>query len=126
MTNSGSDGLVGPEINNKALLFSHNDVYFPVCLQVVKLHLKLGKPIPSDDPVVVGAKTATASSAPNAANPTTPGGKLPSPVQPGGKKDATPTVEAKDDLLDLKEKEVEPVGQEYIEEIKGGEGDPAG
>ena len=32
----------------------------------------------------------------------------------------------KEDLQELKEKDVEPVGQEYIEEIKSDENDPQG
>ena len=111
-------------------------------LQVVKLHQKLGKPIPSPDPVVVstgststvgGVNTKTTTTAANnstgvktaASTGTTQSTNA--PIASGGansqsvldlKKD-----ELKDELVELKEKEVEPVGQEYIEEIKNDEGE---
>ncbi|XP_076034745.1 zinc-finger protein 72D isoform X2 [Oratosquilla oratoria] len=82
--------------------------------KVVKLHQKLGKPIPSTDPVVVGGttKSSSASSTPASGAKTTT-----TSSNSDLKKE-----EMKEDLLDLKEKDVEPVGQEYIEEIKNEEG----
>ncbi|XP_045591846.1 zinc finger RNA-binding protein isoform X2 [Procambarus clarkii] len=91
--------------------------------KVVKLHQKLGKPIPSTDPVVVGGTTKTSTTTAGAtvgAKTTTSGGTAAATgtlTATDGKKD-----DLKDDLLDLKEKDVEPVGQEYIEEIKNEEG----
>ncbi|XP_071542309.1 zinc finger RNA-binding protein [Panulirus ornatus] len=91
--------------------------------KVVKLHQKLGKPIPSTDPVVVGGTTKTSTTTAGAtvgAKTTTSGGTAATTgtlTTTDGKKD-----DLKDDLLDLKEKDVEPVGQEYIEEIKNEEG----
>jgi len=90
--------------------------------KVVKLHQKLGKPIPSTDPVVVGGGNKTSSSSTGASSSgtkTTSGAASQSQgmAQADAKKD-----ELKEDLMDLKEKDVEPVGQEYIEEIKNEEG----
>ncbi|XP_047496028.1 zinc finger RNA-binding protein-like isoform X5 [Penaeus chinensis] len=91
--------------------------------KVVKLHQKLGKPIPSTDPVVVGGTTKTSTTTAGStvgAKTTTSGGTASTTgvlTTADGKKD-----DLKDDLLDLKEKDVEPVGQEYIEEIKNEEG----
>ena len=47
-------------------------IFFKVnpCIQVVKLHARLGKPIPSTDPVVLGTNAASETSA---TTPTTPG-----------------------------------------------------
>lgn len=89
----------------------------------MKLHQKLGKPIPSTDPVVVGGTTKTSTTTAGStvgAKTTTSGGTASTTgvlTTADGKKD-----DLKDDLLDLKEKDVEPVGQEYIEEIKNEEG----
>ena len=63
-------------------------------LQVVKLHQKLGKPIPSTDPVVVSGKSGNKAG----------------------------SGDKKDDTKEEEEKEVEPVGQEYIEEMKTADG----
>ena len=75
---------------------------------MVKLHQKLGKPIPSDDPVLVGNKpsTATTSTATTAK------------ASAGVKKEAeagSSTASKEETLAELKEKDVEPVGMEYIE-----------
>jgi len=83
--------------------------------KVVKLHQKLGKPIPSDDPVVVGKTAPTTAAQPaTAAQAKSVGEKKPD------------VIGIKEDLQELKEKDVEPVGQEYIEEIKSDENDPQG
>ncbi|XP_068230966.1 zinc finger RNA-binding protein isoform X4 [Palaemon carinicauda] len=90
--------------------------------KVVKLHQKLGKPIPSTDPVIVGGTTKTSTSSSGSttgAKTTAAGGGAANAGVPAtdGKKE-----DLKEELLDLKEKDVEPVGQEYIEEIKNEEG----
>ena len=79
-----------------------------------------------------GGGGGASSTAPTATSTSSTPGKTP-PSPAGSKKDGAGGVpslqsasEAKDDMMDLKEKEVEPVGQEYIEEIKGTEGDPQG
>ena len=100
-------------------------------VKVVKLHQKLGKPIPSADPIVVGAKSSSpgaSTSGGATGGATTPGKVSVSSSSPttSKKESGASAAELKEDLLDLKEKEVEPVGQEYIEEIKGSEGDTAG
>lgn len=105
----------------------YNNFYY--LLQVVKLHQKLGKPIPSTDPVVVGGttKTSTTTAGTTVGAKTTTSGTA---AAPAGTLTATTTTttsdgkkdDLKEDLLDLKEKDVEPVGQEYIEEIKNEEG----
>ncbi|KAA0185793.1 hypothetical protein HAZT_HAZT010687 [Hyalella azteca] len=101
---------------------------------VVKLHEKLGKPIPSQDPVVVGGKTSagttsTSSGVAGGASTTTTtevatSKSTSSSSSAANKKEMM--ADAKEDLLELKEKEVEPVGMEYIEEMKAAEGDGQG
>ncbi|XP_018010676.1 zinc finger RNA-binding protein isoform X2 [Hyalella azteca] len=102
--------------------------------KVVKLHEKLGKPIPSQDPVVVGGKTSagttsTSSGVAGGASTTTTtevatSKSTSSSSSAANKKEMM--ADAKEDLLELKEKEVEPVGMEYIEEMKAAEGDGQG
>ncbi|KAK8403589.1 hypothetical protein O3P69_000562 [Scylla paramamosain] len=91
--------------------------------KVVKLHQKLGKPIPSTDPVVVGGTTKTSTTTAGA----TEGAKTTTSGTTAALTSLLMTTDVKkedlkDDLLDLKEKDVEPVGQVYIEEIKNEEG----
>eukprot|EP00057_Strongylocentrotus_purpuratus_P035777 XP_801974.4 PREDICTED: zinc finger RNA-binding protein isoform X1 [Strongylocentrotus purpuratus] len=132
--------------------------------KVLKLHTKLGKPIPSSEPVKIGnqATAVTNSTAGTAKTQTTPSKTAPKTAQPikkmvtpkitfvGGSKLATtgdaekkneqktaqtpaapapktpttpviaPTAEDKDDL-DM-EKDILPVGEDYIEELKNEEG----
>eukprot|EP00058_Branchiostoma_floridae_P000097 XP_002585585.1 hypothetical protein BRAFLDRAFT_133155 [Branchiostoma floridae] len=152
--------------------------------QVLKLHTKLGKPIPSTEPVLVtagGGTSTTASAAPaKATTTTTPASTVPKPkaaaataavaaavpkkvvtpkitfvasttggtklsTTPGGIKaeetkvtemtakaavaststaqtDAGKQEEASKLLQELQAKEVQPVGEEYIEEIKNADG----
>ncbi|KAK3870153.1 hypothetical protein Pcinc_024583 [Petrolisthes cinctipes] len=97
--------------------------------KVVKLHQKLGKPIPSTDPVVVGGttKTSTTTAGTAVGAKTTTSGTAAAPTGTLAATTTTTTSDGKkddlkEDLLDLKEKDVEPVGQEYIEEIKNEEG----
>ncbi|XP_037080189.1 zinc finger RNA-binding protein-like [Pollicipes pollicipes] len=113
--------------------------------KVVKLHTKLGKPIPSTEPVVVSGKTTTTTAKTSTAATTavtkttetakvvaTPkinfigGTKLTTTSTGTAAKEEKPEA-ARDDTqavaaAALGEKEVEPVGQEYIEEIKNEEG----
>jgi len=93
--------------------------------KVVKLHQKLGKPIPSTDPVVVGANSKSGSTGTGTGSSSTgsktSAGAAAQAAQGISQSDAKKD-ELKEDLLDLKEKDVEPVGQEYIEEIKNEEG----
>lgn len=89
----------------------------------MKLHQKLGKPIPSTDPVVVGGTTKTSTTTAGA----TEGTKTTTSGTTAALTSLLMTTDVKkedlkDDLLDLKEKDVEPVGQVYIEEIKNEEG----
>ncbi|XP_078600404.1 zinc finger RNA-binding protein-like isoform X31 [Branchiostoma floridae x Branchiostoma japonicum] len=148
--------------------------------KVLKLHTKLGKPIPSTEPVLVtagGGTSTTASAAPaKATTTTTPASTVPKPkaaaataavaaavpkkvvtpkitfvggtklsTTPGGIKaeetkvtemtakaavaststaqtDAGKQEEASKLLQELQAKEVQPVGEEYIEEIKNADG----
>ncbi|KAF2366065.1 DZF domain [Trinorchestia longiramus] len=95
--------------------------------KVVKLHEKLGKPIPSPDPVVVGGKSSSSSTSTAATTTTTTDSSSKATgSSSGAKKETTAAAETKEELLELKEKEVEPVGMEYIEEMKATEGDAQG
>jgi len=80
--------------------------------KVVKLHTKLGKPIPSTDPVVLGTKSASTTAASGTTGSTPKVGGAGSVKEEKG--------EDKEDKVE--EKEVTPVGQEYIEEIRNDEG----
>ena len=93
----------------------------------MKLHQKLGKPIPSPDPVVVGGgtKTTTTTNSTGAktnSSGTTASGNAAASGATGGASIDIKKEEIKEEVVELKEKEVEPVGQEYIEEIKNDEG----
>ncbi|XP_047096715.1 zinc finger RNA-binding protein isoform X1 [Schistocerca piceifrons] len=119
--------------------------------KVVKLHTKLGKPIPSTDPVVVGGTTTktTASSAittSTTSTKATPGTTTTAKVTVANAAAKKPTTaapkinfasgtsantEIKCDTKEettvsedvtLNDKDVQPVGQDYIEEIKNDEG----
>ncbi|XP_069682507.1 zinc finger RNA-binding protein isoform X6 [Periplaneta americana] len=88
--------------------------------KVVKLHTKLGKPIPSTEPVVVGGgiKTTTAGSLGTVG--TGAAGIKTEPTEV--KADAKEEPAMSDSELTLSDKDVQPVGQDYIEEIKNDEG----
>ncbi|KAL7632795.1 UNVERIFIED_CONTAM: hypothetical protein RMT77_016861 [Armadillidium vulgare] len=88
--------------------------------KVVKLHQKLGKPIPSTDPVVVGSGSKSSATGTN--NSSSKANSQSSSNSSGTPTNESKKEDLKEDLLDLKEKDVEPVGQEYIEEIKNTEG----
>ncbi|XP_014672239.1 PREDICTED: zinc finger RNA-binding protein-like isoform X2 [Priapulus caudatus] len=115
--------------------------------KVVKLHTKLGKPIPTTQPTVVNpptpAKTTTAVSAepkPVKKVVSTPkitfvGGTKLTTTEAGPKEvkteqdkmDTTPAAGAGGDAKEIapllpKEKEIAPVGEEYLEEVKNDEG----
>ncbi|XP_066993035.2 zinc finger RNA-binding protein isoform X2 [Anabrus simplex] len=124
--------------------------------KVLKLHTRLGKPIPSDDPVVLGGgsakttgttATTTTNTSSQAKTTTTqtkvvPGAvKKPVTAAPkinfvtgavGSGANAGNTVEVKTDAKEdasvsdsevtVNDKDVQPVGQDYIEEIKNDEG----
>ncbi|XP_022105788.1 zinc finger RNA-binding protein-like isoform X2 [Acanthaster planci] len=131
--------------------------------KVLKLHTKMGKPIPSSDPIKVNtAATSTAQSAGNktAAAATSTAGAAAAKAKPVVKKVVTPkitfvggtkltsttpeadkkadtkldtsaagttaetaeaTTEVKEEVAEM-EKEILPVGEDYIEEIKNDEG----
>ncbi|XP_033633879.1 zinc finger RNA-binding protein-like isoform X2 [Asterias rubens] len=121
--------------------------------KVLKLHTKLGKPIPSSDPIKVSTTTSTsaattgnktAAAASTTAKPkplikkvVTPkitfvgGSKLASTSEADKKVDVKmevganaaegTTAEVKEDLSEF-EKEIIPVGEDYIDEIKNEEG----
>ena len=117
--------------------------------KVVKLHTKLGKPIPSVDPVLVTKGSAAATSAvPAATAPSVPQTitniAKPPTYQPAAKQPAVPKItfvgsdKIKGEPPKMEkspgvqqevtiprlpeEKDVQPVGHDYIEEIKNDEG----
>ncbi|XP_059479658.1 zinc finger RNA-binding protein isoform X2 [Neocloeon triangulifer] len=101
--------------------------------KVVKLHTKLGKPIPSNEPLVMGSKTGTTTAAASTSKPAGAPGqvavgvKKPSAVPKinftaagGAKEEEEDTSKAEE--AKIEEKEIQPVGQDYIEEIRNDEG----
>ncbi|KAI8477923.1 hypothetical protein Bbelb_443470, partial [Branchiostoma belcheri] len=97
--------------------------------KVLKLHTKLGKPIPSTEPVLVTAGGGGTKLS------TTPGGikaeetkvteitaKAAVASTSTAQTDAGKQEEASKLLQELQAKEVQPVGEEYIEEIKNADG----
>ncbi|XP_049820489.1 zinc finger RNA-binding protein isoform X3 [Aethina tumida] len=80
--------------------------------KVVLLHTKLGKPIPSQEPEVVGGARKSVSSTPKI-NFVQSGG-LGLPAGNGDTKE--------EDIEDTPEPDIQPVGQDYIEEIKSEDG----
>ncbi|XP_012281765.1 zinc finger RNA-binding protein isoform X2 [Orussus abietinus] len=100
--------------------------------KVVKLHTKLGKPIPSADPTVLNPKPAVAAKTTTAKKPTvtaTPkinfvaSGNLGTvnQGQPVEVKTEESAEEAAEEAV-VDEKDIQPVGQEYIEENKSEDG----
>ncbi|KAB0802465.1 hypothetical protein PPYR_04651 [Photinus pyralis] len=81
--------------------------------KVVLLHTKLGKPIPPQEPEVIGGARKSISSAPKI-----------NFVQGGGLGISTGNGESKEDDIidDNPEPDIQPVGQDYIEEIKSDDG----
>ncbi|XP_030028321.1 zinc finger RNA-binding protein isoform X3 [Manduca sexta] len=91
--------------------------------KVVKLHTMLGKPIPSTEPTKLGAAKKTVAGTPKIAfvasgGLSTVAGTSTNENKPAGDKDKE--GDDKDD--DETEPEVQPVGQDYIEEIRGDDG----
>ncbi|KAJ1522250.1 hypothetical protein ONE63_002555 [Megalurothrips usitatus] len=82
--------------------------------KVVKLHTRLGKPIPSTEPVVQGK----AGSTPKPSTPSNSNSAANIPGMPG----SSANVEQKEEDDEVVDKDVQPVGQDYIEEIKNDEG----
>lgn len=81
---------------------------------MVLLHTKLGKPIPPQEPEIIGGPRKSISSAPKI-----------NFVQGGGLGINTGNGESKDgeDIIDDNpEPDIQPVGQDYIEEIKSDDG----
>ncbi|KAJ0174932.1 hypothetical protein K1T71_009073 [Dendrolimus kikuchii] len=91
--------------------------------KVVKLHTMLGKPIPSTEPTKVGGTKKTVAGTPKIAfvasgGLSTVGGASTESKPPGEKKEEEAEKEEDADA----EPEVQPVGQDYIEEIRGDDG----
>ena len=103
--------------------------------KVVKLHQKLGKPIPSADPLAKkatkinfvpengGAKETGAASAANATN-TANAGTAASAASGGAATAASNAAESVNDNIEMDQSidDIKPVGLEYIEEMKDDEG----
>ncbi|XP_077256347.1 zinc-finger protein 72D isoform X2 [Temnothorax americanus] len=101
--------------------------------KVVKLHTKLGKPIPSADPTVLNPKPAAAAKAVAAKKPTVTATPKINFVASGNLgtvnqnqtvevKQEEPVVEETVEEATVDEKDIQPVGQEYIEENKSEDG----
>ncbi|KAG7205067.1 hypothetical protein KM043_005445 [Ampulex compressa] len=101
--------------------------------KVVKLHTKLGKPIPSADPTVLNPKPAAAAKTAAAKKPTvtaTPkinfvaSGNLGTVNQNQATEIKTEETAAEETVEEtaVDEKDIQPVGQEYIEENKSEDG----
>ncbi|XP_026288097.1 zinc finger RNA-binding protein isoform X4 [Frankliniella occidentalis] len=107
--------------------------------KVVKLHTRLGKPIPSTEPVVQGKSGAPVkANIPSNSSSGTPIKKPMTTITPStsttpkinfnpsatvtGVPGSSTSAEAKEDDDDVVDKDVQPVGQDYIEEIKNEEG----
>jgi zinc finger RNA-binding protein len=76
------------------------------------LHTKLGKPIPPQEPEIIGGPRKSVSSTPKI-----------NFVQSGGLGIPTGNGDSKDDEVDEQpEPDIQPVGQDYIEEIKSDDG----
>ncbi|KAK1116490.1 hypothetical protein K0M31_019021 [Melipona bicolor] len=101
--------------------------------KVVKLHTKLGKPIPSADPTVLNPKPAAAAKTTGTKKPTvtaTPkinfvaSGNLGTVNQNQTAENKTEETAAEETVEEaaVDEKDIQPVGQEYIEENKSEDG----
>lgn len=76
------------------------------------LHTKLGKPIPPQEPEIIGGPRKSVSSTPKI-----------NFVQSGGLGISTGNGDTKDDdAEETPEPDIQPVGQDYIEEIKSDDG----
>ncbi|XP_011350172.2 zinc finger RNA-binding protein isoform X2 [Ooceraea biroi] len=101
--------------------------------KVVKLHTKLGKPIPSADPTVLNPKPAAAAKAAATKKPTVTATPKINFVASGNLgtvnqnqsvevKQEEPAAEETVEEATVDEKDIQPVGQEYIEENKSEDG----
>ncbi|XP_020289304.1 zinc finger RNA-binding protein isoform X2 [Pseudomyrmex gracilis] len=101
--------------------------------KVVKLHTKLGKPIPSADPTVLNPKPATAAKTTSTKKPAVTATPKINFVASGnlGTVNQNQTTEVKQEEstaeetveeVTVDEKDIQPVGQEYIEENKSEDG----
>ncbi|XP_011164206.1 zinc finger RNA-binding protein isoform X3 [Solenopsis invicta] len=100
--------------------------------KVVKLHTKLGKPIPSADPTVLNPKPAAAAKAAATKKPVTATPKINfvasgnlgtvNQNQTAEVKQEEPAAEEAVEEAAVDEKDIQPVGQEYIEENKSEDG----
>ncbi|XP_070387934.1 zinc finger RNA-binding protein-like isoform X2 [Dermacentor albipictus] len=94
--------------------------------KVVKLHTKLGKPIPSTEPVVIAATGTTTTTKPSTTATTTTTASSQGAADSAAKAavESERAAAAEDSSLDaLKDdKGAEPVGQDYIEEMRNDEG----
>lgn len=80
--------------------------------KVVLLHTKLGKPIPPQEPEIIGGPRKSVSSAPKI-----------NFVQSGGLGIGAGNGEPKEEEIEeAPEPDIQPVGQDYIEEIKSDDG----
>nr|XP_023015785.1 zinc finger RNA-binding protein-like isoform X2 [Leptinotarsa decemlineata] len=79
--------------------------------KVVLLHTKLGKPIPPQEPEVIGGSKKSSTSGPKI-----------NFIQSGGLGVASDNGELKEEDDDTPEPDVQPVGQDYVEEIKSDDG----
>lgn len=75
------------------------------------LHTKLGKPIPPQEPEIIGGPRKSVSSTPKI-----------NFIQSGGLGVATGNGEKDEDIEETPEPDIQPVGQDYIEEIKSDDG----
>lgn len=74
------------------------------------LHTKLGKPIPPQEPEIIGGPKKSVSSTPKINFVQSGGLGIPS------------NNEKEEDVEDTPEPDIQPVGQDYIEEIKSEDG----
>ena len=96
---------------------------FDSLVQVVKLHTKLGKPIPATDPVPVQESKSNKASGTTVGKKTVSTPKITfvggSTLKMGGNKASEAEKAAEKEAEEIEEeKDVIPVGQEYIEEMK--------
>ncbi|XP_034833323.1 zinc finger RNA-binding protein isoform X6 [Maniola hyperantus] len=84
--------------------------------KVVKLHTMLGKPIPSTEPTKLTPAKKTVAGAPKVSFVASGG------LSTVGSSDARPADAAAEREEEADEPEVQPVGQDYIEEIRGDDG----
>lgn len=75
------------------------------------LHTKLGKPIPPQEPEVVGGPRKSVTSTPKI-----------NFIQSGGLGVASGNGEKEEEIEETPEPDIQPVGQDYIEEIKSDDG----